>query len=193
MQLTQRDVFKRLALWTGVCSISAAPSFIWAAQEFDRLAMITGVLLFIIAMTAMTCTRTFEHFEARPFVRRTLYIGYGGRLLISIAFPIGMFVDLWPGVISMELVQSLGLETRAFLGTLLITLVQGGILNVILMLFMGLVQGFQRLFLKPPPPTHCCHRCRYDLRASAASAVCPECGTPIRDERRRAEPVPAAA
>ncbi len=184
--LTLAQVLRRLLLWTAVCSVSAAPSFFWAAEEYNHLAMVTGIACFIAAMTAITCTQAFERFKRRRFVRRTLYIGYGVRVLLSLAFPIGAMADLWPGCFSIAIVEETGLEGASYVGTLLITLIQGTFLNVILMIFMLLVQGFQRLFLRSPAPENCCHQCRYDLRASTTSAVCPECGTPIRAERREA-------
>ena len=59
-------------------------------------------------MTALTCTQAFQRFKARPFVRRSMYIGYAGRVLLSLAFPIGMFADMWPGVFSIAAVEAMG-------------------------------------------------------------------------------------
>src|SRR5215207_8498382 len=99
-------ILRRFALWAVICVVSAAPSFVWASQEFNRYAMVVGVALFIVAYTALTSTAAFECFHNRPFVRRTLYIGYGARMLASVLFPLGMGLDVFPGMLSFSLVQS---------------------------------------------------------------------------------------
>ena len=153
-------LLRRLLLWTFVCCVSAAPSFVWAGGlngngrgnpgPFDRGAMAFGVALFILLYTAATSTEAFERFHARPFVRRTLYIGYGVRVGLSIAFPIGMGADLLPGMISVSAVEKLGFDPRSFGGTFATTLLQGAILNVLVFLFMFVVYGVQRMTMKPP-------------------------------------------
>ena len=141
---------RRLALWTVICAVSAAPSFALAAREFDRGAMIVGVALFILAYTAATSTAAFERFHNRPFVRRTLYIGYGVRLALSLAFPLGVGADMLPGILSLRVVEELGLNTRSFAGTLAATIVQGALLNALIFLFMATVYAIQRATMKPP-------------------------------------------
>src|SRR5215204_779137 len=127
------------------------PSFIWAAEGFDRGAMVVGVALFVTLYTVFTCTAGFERFHRRPFVRRTLYIGYGVRLGMSVAFPVGMAADLIPGLLSIGLVENvLGVRDKTFVGTLAVTIVQGTILNCIIAAMMGVVYGFQRKFCRPP-------------------------------------------
>jgi len=155
-------VLRRLLLWTIICVVSAAPSFLFAQEDFSRPAMALGVCLFIVAYTATTSTAAFERFHRRPFVRRTLYIGYGARLLLSLSMPIGMlplmpltgfliFPDVLPGIVSVQVVEATGLDPESFAGTLATTIVQGTLLNVIIFLFMLVVWGFQRLFMKMPP------------------------------------------
>lgn len=143
-------VLRRGALWLVVCAVSAAPSFILAAGEFSRPAMGLGVVMFAAAYTAVTCTEHFERFHTLPFVRRTLYIGYGLRLVLSVAFPVGMAADLIPGMVSLGLVQRLGLEPHSFAGSLATTVVQGGFLNVILFVFMTALYLIQQATMKPP-------------------------------------------
>jgi hypothetical protein len=143
-------VLRRLLLWTLICVVSAAPSFLWAAGEYDRGAMVVGVCLFIAAYTLGTSTDAFERFHRRPFVRRTLYIGYGLRMTLSIVYPLGMGADLLPGMLSVSLVETIGIMPRSFAGTLLATCVQGALLNVILSIAMLVVYAFQRMFLRPP-------------------------------------------
>lgn len=145
-------IVRRLVLWTIVCVVSAVPSFMWASQEFDRRAMTVGVALFILAYTALTSTAAFDRFHARPFVRRTLYIGYGARLAVSLVFPLGMGLDMLPGMLSVSLVEGLlGNQQRTFAGTLATTIVQGTLLNILLTIFMAAVYGTQKRFMQPPP------------------------------------------
>src|SRR5688500_12583231 len=144
-------IFRRFLLWAAICCVSAAPSFAWAHEEFHRGAMVLGVALFTIAYTAFTSTERFEQFHRRPFVRRTLYIGYGARMAATIILPVGAAVDLLPGMLSVNLVQQgAGLDPHTFGGTLLTTIAQGTLLNVLLGLFMLFVYGIQRLTMKPP-------------------------------------------
>ena len=161
-----RAVIRRLLLWTFICVVSAAPSFLFASHEFNHAAMIVGVCAFIAAYTAFTSTSWFNVLCRRPFVRRTLYIGYGTRLALSllhgVAFAIAvsgrptpwvfMLIDVWPGLLSVEIVRNLlAMETESFMGTLWTTLVQGVLLNMILLVFMLIVYLVQRLFIIPPP------------------------------------------
>src|SRR4051812_38491282 len=155
---TVDDIARRAFLWTAMCGVSAAPSFIWALEGFNKAAMATGVVLFIIAYTISTSTPAFLRFRERPFVRRTLYIGYGTRLVLSILFPVGMAVDLIPGMMSISLVQFIlhgvsfggGSETNGFAATLLITIVQGTILNGLISIYMAVVWAFQAVVCKWP-------------------------------------------
>ena len=153
-------VLRRLILWTILCSVSAAPSFFIAREEHDDAAMIVGVCLFIAAYTLTTSTRAFARFHRRPFVRRTLYIGYGLRMILSLIVPLAMgmqaglilLVDLWPGIVSVLLVQNvLGAEAKSFIGTLATTIVQGTLLNIIIFIIMAIVYAVQRMFMTPPP------------------------------------------
>jgi hypothetical protein len=138
-------LLRRFLLWSVICIVSAAPSFLWASGEFNHLAMAYGVLLFIFIYTTISMTDWFERFHARPHVRRTLYIGYGARLAISIAFPVGAATDLYPGLISIGIVRNLGILPESFSGTLAVTIVQGTILNILIFIFMLLVYGILRM------------------------------------------------
>ena len=142
---------RRLLLWTIVCVVSAAPSFAFARVQFDHRAMVVGICVFICIYTAISSTAAFGRLYRRPFMRRTMYIGYGMRMLLSLAVPIGMRADIFPGALSLGFVENaLRIDPRTFLGTFLTTCVQGTLLNVILLIFMSMVQGFQLLFLKQP-------------------------------------------
>jgi hypothetical protein len=155
---------RRLILWTIICSVSAAPSFILASSEFNRAAMVVGVLIFIALYTIGTSTEAFARFHRRPFVRRTLYMGYGLRLALSMLLPLGfvngnrmggavvvLFADVFPGLLSLRCIETIGLEPKSFAGTLATTIVQGALLNAIIFAVMAVLYAFQRVFMTPPP------------------------------------------
>ena len=141
--------------------------------------MVVGIVLFAMAMTAYTSTNAFYRFSRRPFVRRTLYIGYGIRIAISIIFPIGMSVDLPSGMMITAVVGELFSPTpNMFLLTLLTTLLQGTALNIILAAVMVPIWGIQRTTMTPKQFTKTsCARCGYDLVATPPGEPCPECGS----------------
>lgn len=186
---------RRLLEWTVLCSACAVPSFIWAYHEFNTGGMIAGVAAFIVAYTLVTSTDVFARFVKRPFVRRTLFIGYGTRLVCSAIFPVGMAIDVIPGLISIGIVDEFArlsgfnvsvsgrsfanAATGSFVGTFAITLIQGTFVNIPLGLLMLLVYGIQRAFCRlPEPAVDRCEKCGYDVRASYEFGRCPECGTP---------------
>jgi hypothetical protein len=136
--LTAQVVVKRFFMWGAMVGCCAIPSFVWAHRSFDMLAMVAGVLFFVAVYTICSCTPAFRRFYRLPHVRTTMYIGYITRLALSIAFPLGMFLDLFPGMLSVDIVRSLVIESN-FMGTLLVTILQGVFLNVIVFLYMGVV------------------------------------------------------
>lgn len=156
----------RLLVWTFVCGGSAVPSFVFG-MGFDRRAMILGIAVFVMLYTMITGTDRFLRLRRRSFVDRVLLIGFGTRLMATIIFPLGMFLDVWPGMISVGIVQRFFPEPETFVPTLAITLIQGTLLNVLLACWMVFLYVMHRAFAKPaPPPEGICLQCGYDLRAS---------------------------
>lgn len=174
------SITRRTLLWLVVCVICAIPSFLWAVDEYDRRAMVLGVVLFAFAMVAVTSTNKFYRFSRRQFIRRTLYIGYGIRVAVSIVVPLGMGIDLFSGLMISSVITSLfgGNQQYLFLQTLIITLLQGTALNIMLSILMVIIWSIQKTWMqKKAMLLTSCAKCGYDLIATPAEQPCPECGS----------------
>ena len=140
--------------WLTVCSLSAIPSFVFgmAVTGGQLAAMLSGILLFAIGYTVADYRTAGFAWRRRPIIRRTLKIAYGTRIAISLLLPLGAYIDIACGVVSLGLTESLtgeGLATfdsassMSFFPTLLTTLVQGVLMNVVLAVYALVVLGLQ--------------------------------------------------
>jgi hypothetical protein len=172
------DFLRRLLRWTVVCTIAAAPSFFWGAPQYDRMAMASGVALVIFIYTLATGSNFVRTIRREPFVERTLRIGFSTRLAISLLFPFGLLADLYPGLLTVRIIEALFGHEHGFAPAFVGTLIQGGLLNLVLLAYMFVIYGFQRALLPKPVRHGFCAVCGYNLTGNV-SGICPECGTPI--------------
>ncbi len=175
---------KRLVQWSLVCSVCAVPSALVAWQKYHPAGMVSGVAVFILALALATSRPTFTRFESLRGVGRTLRLGIGLRVIVSVALPAGIFIDVWPGFVSIGLIELTPVPPESIFGTFLITIVQGALLNLILLGFLLPIYPLVRAMTKPEPADpNACPTCGYDVRASRVFGRCPECGGEIPPEQ----------
>lgn len=149
--IRRRSIGWTAVCWLLVCGLSAIPSLIYGISlTGGRLAgMILGIFIFAVGYTVVDYRTALRPWRQRRRLRRTLRIAYGTRVLISTVIPIGLYLDMFCGLISISLTQSLtGYEVTtsgemSFGIALLTTLVQGVVLNVVLAGFAFAVHAFQ--------------------------------------------------
>ena len=142
--------------WTLVCVISAAPSFFWGLASVAReqgLAMILGVLTWILLYVVADLRSANESWRRSPRWVFVLRIGYWTRIVCSIIFPLGMFLDLWCGMLSVTILGQFAIfflpgspdvlsqGQHSFVFCYLLTLLQGVTLNAFMAGYMLLVAG----------------------------------------------------
>ncbi len=152
-EVPRRSWLTSLGIWTLVCVLSALPSFFWGygtiAQE-KMAAMSLGIATFICLYTLGDQWSQQHHWRRQRALRLALKIGYITRMVISVVFPVGGFLDLWCGLLSVNIaVHTLpwlppGLDlphSADFLTVWAITMIQGCVLNVVVAAFVLLVWG----------------------------------------------------
>ncbi|HOW70889.1 MAG TPA: zinc ribbon domain-containing protein [Phycisphaerae bacterium] len=186
-----RGILARAVLWTMICGITAIPSFVWARSEFSTPGMVVGVALFVAMYTMVSGTSAVARWRTSRLTDRTFRIGYFTRVVVSAIVPLGMALDLVPGIVSVSLVEAVMNPRipamsggRGFFVTLVITLVQGTLLHITLGAYMLVVHLIQWWWVGKEYPKGHCRRCGYDLRASYEFGRCPECGAPCGPEAR---------
>ena len=159
-----------LLRWIVICSVSAAPSFWLGYQsiaESQILAMLSGVLVFIVFYTALDYGTRHWTIRKNPWVRGSLAFGYTTRFFVSFIPPVFLWTDGWIGMYSIRLVEFLlGVPEPmqfeqvnpgdiGFYQVFLTTIVQGLFLNVILAIWItitGSLAWVARQVIEPQRP-----------------------------------------
>ncbi|QDV27072.1 hypothetical protein [Aureliella helgolandensis] len=174
----RRSWLQSILVWSAVCIISAAPSFFWGLTIANNqiLAMATGIAIFIAAYTIADQITQRHPWRARRIIRQVLKTGYISRIVITVIFPVGAWLDMICGLFSVGLTNRLrhsnwgdnfprtrdGQDAMTFVDCLLTTLIQGVLLNLVLLAYMLVIAAMilsitqlQRSWPSqdPPPPT----------------------------------------
>jgi len=149
---------KSVFVWTAVCSISAAPSFIlglsFAGNGWPW--MVLGVLIFIAVYVAADRTTFDWLFRRRVAVKPSLRITYVIRIVTSIVFPVAFVVDMLCGMVSSQIFTIFG-QTPGVPGgvlhgpvVLIWTLSQGIVMNGLLSIIWVILLGICWFVTKEP-------------------------------------------
>jgi hypothetical protein len=155
--------------WLAICGISAAPSFVFGfvlegIAQLKIIAMLSGILTFVAIYVYIESRKSIRRrMKSKPF-RTAIYTGYITRIAISVLFPVGVYLDVMCGMVSVGLTDAVlgqGLMPRiqdepsikmSAAMTLLLfyitTLVQGVILNLILGGYTLIVYAIAKVFQK---------------------------------------------
>lgn len=155
----QPSTLKRTAVrWLIVCGISAVPSFFFGliATSGQFVGMLAGILIFVVGYTLLDYRTANRPFRRNRMIRRTLKITYGTRIAISILFPVGGYLDMVCGVVTLTVMQETtgaGFQAMGssngpsgFFITVTTTVLQGLVLNVVLAVYAALLLGLQGIY-----------------------------------------------
>ncbi len=151
---TQPHLAKVFGKWFLICSISAAPSFILGAMSTDEkyAGMIVGILIFVVGYTCLDFMTAQDPWRQVPVIRRTLKITYGTRIAASLSMA-GTPLDMLCGIMSISFGSLIfgsidGDQVSSFFGALFVTLIQGMILNAVLLVYGSIILSVQMLYKK---------------------------------------------
>jgi hypothetical protein len=137
--------------WLLICGTSGGTSFAWGLSVSDHPlripAMAFGIVLYALGYTVLDRAVLQPRMAASRLFRRAFVMGFAIRILCSLIFPVGLMIDMFPGVLSVGVAQHVfggGSGGRALLsvgGILAATLLQGLLLNCILWTLIALIYG----------------------------------------------------
>lgn len=143
----QRTIFR----WTVVCGIAAGPSFVlgWTINDGHVIGMIAAILTFIGFYVEGDLISRHWPIRRNVSVRRTLVFVYVTRIVLSIIFPVGVYLDMAAGsamfaLMNLSLDQlkqpalTFGEQLARFWLTYSMTFVQAILMNIILFVW-GLI------------------------------------------------------
>ena len=163
-----------IAKWLTICAISGAPSFFFGfmlgeMRPAAAIAMLAGIVTFAVMYTLVESTQSVRRKLTERRLKRAVWIGYGTRILISIVYPMCIYVDVVCGMISVGIGTSLfGIEVGPMSGDpeamvdkassihffaqfYFTTLVQGVMLNLILGAYTLIVYAICMATMKKNP------------------------------------------
>jgi hypothetical protein len=150
--------WKSTLVWLIVCWISAAPSFfiaIGVVNVEQWPAMVAGVMTFVAGYIVADNLTYHWAFRQRKPVRYALITTYVIRIVISVIFPIAMFVDMFCGMVSSMVLYPIGLDAPKYdlsLGAVYLwTIAQGVVLNVVLGIAWTVLFAIFALAMGPDP------------------------------------------
>ncbi len=93
--------------WTAVCGIAAAPSFLlgWTINDGNVLGMLAAILTFIGFYIGGDLISRHWPIRRSASVRRTLVFVYATRIVLSIIFPVGIYLDMATGIAMLHLMN----------------------------------------------------------------------------------------
>ena len=184
-RLSTRATVRRCILWIVIAYVAGANSFLvgWTANDASPGAMVLGIALYGAFIGVASSSGGFRRRLRRPFVARSFKVGYGLRLAICIVPGAAMAIDMFPGILAVmagELFER-GVGFNRFASTLVSTLVQGTLINIVILAVVLFAWLFQKMFMEWKPPVfdaRACADCGYHLETLEANttATCPECG-----------------
>jgi hypothetical protein len=168
---------ERFLLWSAICGVSAAPSFILAAHRFDELGMLLGILVYVVFYTWVSGT-PFAHFLLQDQAwEKSLRSAFGFRFALSfiVWIPPLIAVELFPGMFAMRITELAFNNPTGPMASFVTTLIQGLFLNLGILIVVCFVFKHNRKKYPDPLMQGICPKCGYDLRGTPDR--CPECGS----------------
>lgn len=120
------------------------------------IGMVTGVFCFVMGYTLFEWTPFVQRLMQDRIFRRSATIGYSTRIGISVLFPVGGALDICLGIASVSSAQylvqifypsaggmgfSMQGNALSFFFSFTATIIQGALMNVVLLGYLGVVFG----------------------------------------------------